>query len=270
MPFGLPYLDKFVSSFLAKGFLRTSNYLLVGRTDESSSAFSSSVNKLVGLSPGPTPHSPTQLGMLGLFLSFTPLSSPLYCVSGASLRGGDLGLRKIPIFLEVGWNSCLFWIVTPFCIRHIWVLTRLSKTSAASPTLNLTGTGVFLSHLSWITFRAMPNLSIFSLCSFRSWRMSFNLPYSERATHFLFLVGIFCLSISQFTSESCVKERVRIVRKGCTLGPQSYPCSLKHNLCLAGPEIHGRTGLVSDNTDSDACLQHALPDLGLEGASSWS
>ena len=93
----------------------------------------------------------------------------------------DLYLRKVPIFLETGWDSSLFWISTPLRSRHLWVLKGLSKTSAASPILSLTGTVVFLSVFSWITFRAMSNLSIFSLCSFSSWRMSSIPPSPKRA-----------------------------------------------------------------------------------------
>ena len=54
-------------------------------------------------------------------------------------RDADLSLRKIPIFLEAWCDSRLFWISTPLCIIHLWVLRRLSKTSAASPTLDFDG-----------------------------------------------------------------------------------------------------------------------------------
>ena len=45
-----------------------------------------------------------------------------------------------------------------------------------------------------------------------------------------------------FTSSSCVEEWVGIVGNGCTLGPKSYPSSLRPKLRLAGPGIHGQTG----------------------------
>ena len=95
---------------------------------------------------------------------------------------------------------------------------------------------VFWRIQSWITLRAKPSFSIFSLCFFRSWRMSFN-PHVE---------------------------------KGYTFEPQSYPSSLRLNLRLASPGIHGRTGLAWGNTDSDVCVQYALPNQSLEGAGSWS
>ena len=70
----------------------------------------------------------------------------------------------------------------------------------------------------------------------------------------------------------------RIVRRGagrnswngCTLGLKSYPFSLRPNLRLAGPGIHGQTGLDRSNTGFDTCVQYALPDQGPEGAGSWS
>ena len=67
-------------------------------------------------------------------------------------------------------------------------------------------------------------------------------------------------SINFFTSALCVEERVGIVGNGCTLGPKSYPSSLRPNLRLAGPGIHGQTGLARSNTGSDTCVQYALPD----------
>ena len=71
-----------------------------------------------------------------------------------------------------------------------------------------------------------------------------------------------------FTSASCVEERVGVVRNGCILGLKSYPSSLRPNLRLAGPEKHGRTRLDQGNTNSDVCVQYALPDQGVEGAGS--
>ena len=55
----------------------------------------------------------------------------------------------------------------------------------------------------------------------------------------------------------------RIVRGGAgrngwervTLGPKSYPSSLRPNLSLAGFGIHGQTGLARSNTGSDTCVQ---------------
>ena len=80
----------------------------------------------------------------------------LDCVLGVSLRDADLGLRKISILLEVVWDSSLFWISTPFCNKHLWVLRRLSKTTAASPTLVLTVIGVLWRIPSCITLRPSP------------------------------------------------------------------------------------------------------------------
>ena len=40
------------------------------------------------------------------------------------------------------------------------------------------------------------------------------------------------------------------------------------NLRLAGPGIHGRTGLARSNTGFDTCVQYALPDQGPEEAGS--
>ena len=77
-------------------------------------------------------------------------------------------------------------------------------------------------------------------------------------------------SIHLFTSTSRVEERVGIVGNGCTLGLESYPSSLRPNLRLAGPGIHGQTGLARSHTGSDTSLQYALPDQGPEGAGSWS
>ena len=75
-------------------------------------------------------------------------------------------------------------------------------------------------------------------------------------------------SINLFTSASCVEERVGIAKNGCALGPKSYPSSLTPNLHLAGPGIHGQTGLAQSNKGSDTCVQYALPDRGPEGAGS--
>ena len=55
-----------------------------------------------------------------------------------------------------------------------------------------------------------------------------------------------------------VERIVEIVGNGCTLGPQSYPSSLKSNLRSARLGIHGRTRLAQGNTDSDACIQYTI------------
>ena len=67
-----------------------------------------------------------------------------------------------------------------------------------------------------------------------------------------------------FTSASCIEEWVD------TLGLKSYPSSLRPNLSLAYPGIHGQNGLARSNTGSETCVQYALSDQGPEGAGSWS
>ena len=66
MPSRLQCLDEFVSSYLTDGFLRASDYLLVGRTGEllaeRSPAFPSPISLLAGRSPGPAQHSSIQFG----------------------------------------------------------------------------------------------------------------------------------------------------------------------------------------------------------------
>ena len=93
---------------------------------------------------------------------------------GVSLRDAERRLRKIAIFFEMGWNSRLFWISTPVSSRHLWVLSILLNTSVSSLTLSFTCPGLFLSITCWITLRALANFSIFTFCSFRSWRTSFH------------------------------------------------------------------------------------------------
>ena len=55
-------------------------------------------------------------------------------------------------------------------------------------------------------------------------------------------------------------ERVGIVGNGFTLGPESYPSSLRPNIRSPGPGIHGQTGLARINAGSLTCVQYALPD----------
>ena len=64
--------------------------------------------------------------------------------------------------------------------------------------------------------------------------------------------------------------RFGIVKNGCTLGPKSYPSSVKPELRLAGTRIHAQTGLARSNTGFNTCVQYALPDQGPEGAGSSS
>ena len=85
-------------------------------------------------------------------------------------------------------------------------------------------------------------------------------PKSDFATVILFK------SIKNSTSASCAEERVGTAGNRCTLGPKSYPSSLRPNLHLAGPGIHGQAGLARSNTGSDSCAQYALPDQGPEAA----
>ena len=145
-------------------------------------------------------------------------------------------------------------------IHPIFQLTFVSVKEAAQNlsslwTLVLTVIGVFWRISSWITLRCKPSLSIFSLCSFRSWWMSFNPSSPERVSHSLFPFFSFWESINIFTSASCVEERVGIVGNGYTLGPQFCPSSLRPNLRLTGPRIHGWTGLARGNTTSDFCAE---------------
>ena len=133
----------------------------------------------------------------------------------------------------------------------------------ASFTLSFRWPGLFLSIPCWMTLRALASFYIFSLCSFRSWMLSFYPSAPEEAPKFTFPT---VLSVKYgFTSVSCVEERVGIVENGCTLGPKSYPSSLRLNLRLAGPGIHRQTGVALSNTGSDTCVQYALPDQGHEG-----
>ena len=66
------------------------------------------------------------------------------------------------------------------------------------------------------------------------------------------------------------REAGRIVGNGHTLGPKSYPISLRLNIRSAGPEIHGQTGLARSNSGSDTCVRYALLDQVPEGAGSRS
>ena len=116
---------------------------------------------------------------------------------------------------------------------------------------------LYLSSLWMASFaRAIFCRLVISLCCFTSWSMSFNPSSPGRCLYTLFI----------FNSASCVEERVGIVGNGYTLGPQSYPSSLRPNLRLDGPGIHGRTGLARDNTDCDVCVQYVLLDQGPEGS----
>ena len=121
-----------------------------------------------------------------------------------------------------------------------------------------------------MTLRALANFSIFSLFSLKNWRTSFHPSASEKAPESTFPTVFKFKAINLFTSASCVEERVEIVGNGCTLGLKCYPSSLRSNLRLSGPRIHGQTGLARSNTGSDTCIQYVLPDQGLKGAGSWS
>ena len=98
--------------------------------------------------------------------------------------------------------------------------------------------------------------------------MSFNPLSPERISHSLLTMFLFLFSLGSFTSASCVWKRVGIVGNGYTFEPQSYPSSLRHNLCSAGPGINGWTGLARGNADSEVCVQYSHPDQGPEGAGS--
>ena len=144
------------------------------------------------------------------------------------------------------------------------------NTSEASFTLSFTWPGLFLSIPRWMTLRALANFSIFSLCSLRSWKTSFHPAAPKKAPESTFPTVFKFESIKLFTSALCVEEQVGTVGIGCTFEPKSYAGSLRPNLRLASPEIHGQTGLTWSNTGSDTCVQYALPDQGPEGAGSWS
>ena len=161
--------------------------------------------------------------------------------------------NRTGLFRDAGWDSHLFCISTPLCIRHSCVLKRLSKTSASSWTLVLTVTGVFLGIPSWITLRAKPNMFIFSTLHLSGAGGCLSIPNLPKESHTLYSPYIFFF-INNFTGVSCVEKRVRIVGNGYTPRPQSYPSSLRPNLCLTGPGIHGPTGLARGNTDSDVCV----------------
>ena len=93
---------------------------------------------------------------------------------------------------------------------------------------------------------------------------SFNAPHCvHRVIPFLF-----CFPYIISPEHRAERRGVRLVKNGYTLEPQSYPSSRKPNLRLAGPGIHVRTGHAWGNTDSDVCVQYALPDQGPVGAGS--
>ena len=175
---------------------------------------------------------------------------------------------RYPSFLRR--DSRFFWISTPLSSRHLWVLSILLNTSEASFTLSFTWPGLFLRISCWMTLKALDNVSIFSLCSLRSWRTSFYPSAPGEAPKSTFLTVFTLESIHLFTSTSRVEERVGIVGNGCTLGQKSYPSSLRPNLRLAGPGIHRQTGLARSHTGSDTYVQCALPDQGPKGAGFWS
>ena len=183
---------------------------------------------------------------------------------GVSPRDAGCGLQKIPIFFEAGWESSLFWISTPLYRRHSWVLSIPLNTSIDSLTLSFTWPGLFLSIPCWMTLRALANFSIFSLCFLWSWGTFFHLTAPGEAPKSTFPTVLSIKSINLFTSASCVEERVGIVENWCTFGLKSYPSSLRTKLRLAGPGIHGQTGLVRSNTGSNTCVRYALSDQGIE------
>ena len=124
---------------------------------------------------------------------------------------------------------------------------------------------------SWFILRAIPNFSIFCLCSFRSSRTFFNPSSLEKAGHTVLPKDLFSdIFLNRFTSAPHVEERVKIVENECTLGPQSYPSSLRPNLRLSGPGIPCRTGHAQGNTNSVVCIQYELFDQDLQGAGPWS
>ena len=167
---------------------------------------------------------------------------------------------KDPQVLHSGVRFHFYWILTPLSRSHLWVLSIPPNTSVASFTLSVTWRGLFLSIPCWMTLRALSNFSIFSFCSFRSWKTSFHPSAPEEASKSSFPIVLLPVSINLFTSASCVEDRIGIVGTRCTLEPKSYPSSLRPNLRLAG----------RSNTSSDTCVQYALPDQGPEGAGSWS
>ena len=188
---------------------------------------------------------------------------------GISQRRRALSLKNTQ-FLHGGVGFHFFRILTPLSNRHLWVLSISLNTSVASFTESLTKPVLFLSIPCWITLRALANFSISSFCSFRSWRTSSHPSAPGEAPKSTFPTIFSFFSINLFTSASSVEERVEIVGNGCTLGPKSYPSSLRSDLRLAGPGIHGHTGLARGNRGSDTCVQYALPDQGPEGADFWS
>ena len=134
------------------------------------------------------------------------------------------------------------------------------NTLVASFTLFVTCRRLSLSIHCCMMLRALANLSIFSFCSVGSQWTSFHPSAPEEAPNSIFPTVFSVKSINNFTSASCVEERVGVVENGCTLGPKSYPNSLRPNFLLADSRIHGQTGLARSNTGSDTCVQYALPD----------
>ena len=137
-----------------------------------------------------------------------------------------------------------------------WGISQRRRTCS----LSVTWRGLFLSISCCMMLRALANLSIFSFCSFRSWRTSLHPSASGEAPKYTFPIVFSKVSIKFFTSASYVEERVGIVGNECILGPKSYPSSLRPNLRLDGHRIHGQTGLPRSHTGSDTCVQYALPD----------
>ena len=146
------------------------------------------------------------LGVLSWGGEGAALFSPLFWSFGVSPRDAERGLRKIPIFFETGWVSSLFWSSTPLSSRHLWVLSIPPNTSAASFTESFTKPGLFLSIPFCITLRALASFSIFSFCSFRSWRTSFHPSAPEGAPKSSFPTFLNFFSINLFYQ--------RIVRRG--------------------------------------------------------
>ena len=152
--------------------------------------------------------------------------------------------------------------------RHPWVLSMSPNTSVASFTLSLTCVS---QHNLLYDAESPGQLLHFSLCSFRSWRTSFHPSAPEEALGSHIPEDFsFDLSINFFTSALCVEERVGIVGNGYTLRTQFHLSSLRSNFHLVGSGIHGRIRLAQSNTNSDVCVQYALPDQSPEGAGSWS
>ena len=110
--------------------------------------------------------------------------------------------------------------------------------------------------------------------SLRSWRTSFH-PSALGWTQ-VHSPHRFQLWIHKFVHQRIVRLYARSVGADRNSWervyprPKSYSSSLRPNLRLAGPGIHGQIRLAWSNTGSDTCVQYALPDQGPEGACSWS